>query len=426
MLIRKKYWQLCVIAIPIILLFNVFISRSAGPSDASHFPPCDLRDFLYTLDSHVHINTTALFTLAPTTPLIANLLRKAFPRAAYNVQVVPYFRSKSTRYNNDDVTLITWGTYDRLDRLVGLAASARGPVSVAFYLPRDDLIAANQLAELVTLYQTNPSMSSRVDIHLVTADRLLLHNTWRNVARTFASTDWVLLWDIDFEPCTDYQSAFSRFRQANARDAWLKELEHGRAALVIPPFEWVDAPGEEFCPKSKQDLKHLYDTLSLDAFETDNPVLSHATDYAHFMNASRDEPYAVTEYEFLYEIYGIFRQDTDVWCDERFAGAGFNRAACAASMYLSGMNLYVLPDQWAVHHPHADGEFETRSSEDTTLSWKTFLTDICHSYADSLALQGRLHLASGNRVLVLCGNLQNPALNADLARLVGVSKTMGA
>ncbi|OCF76378.1 hypothetical protein I204_02073 [Kwoniella mangroviensis CBS 8886] len=349
------------------LLFNVFISRSAGPSDASHFPPFDLKDFLYTLDSQVHINTTALFMLAPITPLIANLLRKAFPRTAYNVQVLPYFRSKSIRYDKDDVTLITWGTYDRLDRLVGLAASAHGPVSVAFYLPRDDLIAANQLAELVTLYQTNPSLSSRVDIHLVTADRPLLHNTWRNIARTFTSTDWVLL----------------RFRQATARDAWVKELENGRAALVIPPFEWVDAPGEEFCPKSKQDLRHLYDTLSLDAFETDNPVLSHATDYAQFMNASRDEPYMVTEYEFLYEIYGIFRQDTEVWCDERFAGAGYNRAACTASMYMSGMNLYVLPDQWAIHHPHTDGAFETRSSEDTTLSWKTFLTDICHRLRQS-------------------------------------------
>ncbi|KAK6904293.1 hypothetical protein L486_03876 [Kwoniella mangroviensis CBS 10435] len=408
------------------LLFNVFISRSAGPSDASHFPPFNLKDFLYTLNSQVHINTTALFMLAPITPLIANLLRKAFPRTAYNVQVLPYFRSKSIRYDKDDVTLITWGTYDRLDRLVGLAASAHGPVSVAFYLPRDDLIAANQLAELVTLYQTNPSLSSRVDIHLVTADRPLLHNTWRNIARTFTSTDWVLLWDIDFEPCTDYQSAFRRFRQATARDAWVKELENGRAALVIPPFEWVDAPGEEFCPKSKQDLRHLYDTLSLDAFETDNPVLSHATDYAQFMNASRDEPYMVTEYEFLYEIYGIFRQDTEVWCDERFAGAGYNRAACTASMYMSGMNLYVLPDQWAIHHPHTDGAFETRSSEDTTLSWKTFLTDICHSYADSLALKGRLHLDSGNRVLSLCRNRQDPALNADLARLVGISETIGA
>jgi hypothetical protein len=109
------------------------------------------------------------------------------------------------------------------------------------------------LHELNELYHSKPALSTNVDIHLVTARHAMQPNVWRNIARTFARTDWVLLWDADFEPCTDYQRGFESFRQ-HAGKEMVEGLDNGEVALVIPSFEWVqeDPLGERFCPASKE------------------------------------------------------------------------------------------------------------------------------------------------------------------------------
>lgn len=54
-----------------------------------------------------------------------------------------------------------------------------------------------------------------------------------------------------------------------------------------------------------------------------------------------------------------------VRCDERFVGYGGNKAACLFSIYLSGIDFYVLPDDFLIHQSHAYAE-ETRKNEVST------------------------------------------------------------
>nr|XP_031858987.1 uncharacterized protein CI109_005655 [Kwoniella shandongensis]KAA5526059.1 hypothetical protein CI109_005655 [Kwoniella shandongensis] len=254
-------------------------------------------------------------------------------------------------------------------------------MSIVVYIPSDEQTASTHLQELEQVIAANPSISDHVDIHLVTATRLSLHNRWRNVARAFATTEWVLLWDADFEPCTDYQEAFERFRRmSGSKREWANRLEAGNAALVIPSFEWVDPKHDHgLCPRGKEELAKHYEAMTIDAFESENPRLSHATNYARFLQRSTDEPYEVEidDFEFVYEVYAIFRQNIDVWADERFAGFGPDRSAFTASMWLSGMDFV----------------------------------------ADGLALQGKLHREAGNRVREICKDPTMPLLERDMMRL---------
>jgi hypothetical protein len=84
------------------------------------------------------------------------------------------------------------------------------------------------------MYTSSEAMQTFVDVHLVVDAFDRQFNTWRNIARLFARTDYVMMLDIDFYLCTDFRSVI---RQSFAISSQLRD---GRAALVVPAFEYVD------------------------------------------------------------------------------------------------------------------------------------------------------------------------------------------
>ncbi len=197
--------------------------------------------------------------------------------------MIPFFKKKTGSFGDDQVTMITWITSDRLGRLVRLAESRSGewvpveicgqhmyaslstdssapipaaPISVAYFIhSNNDKRATRELLLLSKLYSTHPALSINVDIHLVSSSYALHSNTWRNVARVFSSTDYIMLWDADFDSCTDYQEGFEKFRRQHREDGWAEKVETGKGALVIPAFEWSDPVVErkrDLCPANKQ------------------------------------------------------------------------------------------------------------------------------------------------------------------------------
>lgn len=84
------------------------------------------------------------------------------------------------------------------------------------------------------MYTSSPLMSIFVDVHLVVDVFERQFNTWRNIARLFARSDFVMMLDIDFYPCTDFRSVI------NQSSTISDKLYTGRAALVIPAFQYID------------------------------------------------------------------------------------------------------------------------------------------------------------------------------------------
>ena len=110
-----------------------------------------------------------------------------------------------------------------------------GPISVAIHVsstPKEQRDVV--LRELHHLYTTSPGMSTWVDVHLILDNFDRQFNMWRNVARFFARTEFVMMLDVDFAVCTDFRNQVLR------SPAIMDKLRRGDAALVIPAFEFVD------------------------------------------------------------------------------------------------------------------------------------------------------------------------------------------
>lgn len=104
-------------------------------------------------------------------------------------------------------------------------------------------------------------------------------NVWRNVARLFARTEFVMMLDVDFAVCTDWRAAVRSALQGAEADHMLSNgiarrsdhasastpemthaqiatmLREGSAALVIPVFEYAtqeDGEDQNTFPQNKQ------------------------------------------------------------------------------------------------------------------------------------------------------------------------------
>lgn len=76
-------------------------------------------------------------------------------------------------------------------------------------------------------------MSTYVDVHLVIDPFDRQFNTWRNIARLFARTEFVMMLDVDFAVLTDFR------RSVLESDAVMSLLREGLSAFVVPAFEYV-------------------------------------------------------------------------------------------------------------------------------------------------------------------------------------------
>ena len=72
-----------------------------------------------------------------------------------------------------------------------------GPISVAIHI-QDDESHEEILAELHELYRNNALMKEFVDLHLIVDKFDRQFNMWRNVAKFFARTDYIVMLGMRF------------------------------------------------------------------------------------------------------------------------------------------------------------------------------------------------------------------------------------
>ncbi|CCO36498.1 Glycosyltransferase-like protein LARGE2 [Rhizoctonia solani AG-1 IB] len=216
---------------------------------------------------------------------------------------------------------------------------------------------------------------------------------WRNVARLYARTEWIMMLDVDFAICTDVRG---RFKRALETESEFRDLaKSGGAAFVIPAFEYVtqeDGKDWKNFPGSKQGLMELVNSRKIAMFHQSWAPGHNSTDYEQYYTAQPGEVYRVTTYQKSYEPYVIMRRNGPPWCDERFVGYGGNKAACLFSIYLSGINFYVLPDDFLIHQSHAYAE-QTRKNERKVNKqvYEDFRKELCIQQIDQSLRANTLH-----------------------------------
>ena len=79
---------------------------------------------------------------------------------------------------------------------------------------------------------------------------------WRNVARLYARTRWVLMLDVDFAVCTDVRARFRDAFRSDRHEGGIGSLaQSGRAVFVVPAFEYTtQADGNDWktFPRNKE------------------------------------------------------------------------------------------------------------------------------------------------------------------------------
>lgn len=97
----------------------------------------------------------------------------------------------------------------------------------------------NSLLALHALIANSPSLAKRADIHLVLSPFPRAFNAWRNIARMFARTAYMLLLDVDFAVCTDWRASVRALLRDGENGGVARRVREGSAALVLPAFEYV-------------------------------------------------------------------------------------------------------------------------------------------------------------------------------------------
>ncbi|KAG2222373.1 hypothetical protein INT45_006895 [Circinella minor] len=329
------------------------------------------------------------------------VMTKIFSDAMGPMNLTPYFFRAKAQFDKEDITMSTLVTRNRFPVLSRLATNHKGPISAAVHI-NDDEDKDEVIKELRDLYAGNPDMQQFVDLHLIidTYDRQF--NLWRNIAKLFARTDYIMMLDVDFHICTDLRKSI------RSNPDIMDRLRDGRTALVVPAFEFEkQADGNDWktFPANKKDLVQLVDDGKIGMFHN-NWFKGHgSTNYTRWYETD-DDIYKVTKYDFSYEPYIIYKKDGSPWCDERFIGYGANKAACLYEIYLSGIEYWVLPNDFLIHQTHRYPEDARRKERQYNRKLYTnYREEVCLRYARKFYMSGEWETTKADNLKRECAKV---------------------
>ncbi|GBE81042.1 glycosyltransferase family 49 protein [Sparassis crispa] len=452
---------------------------------------------------------------AASTPMLEDtFLAKAFAGAMHPTRIIPFYYRATGKIEEEDVTITTLVTSNRFKVFRQLVERYQGPISVTIHIPFPSQASLSSLPathpsvkalqSLHALYTSSPHFATYVDVHLALSPFAApastsrgknrdadeddgegvsaggrQFNLWRNAARLFARTEFVMMLDVDFAVCTDWRSALrdalcrvhpsdsalqseldaqleaglrmgvktslgfkvDEGQEATTGNAALntstmdignvelvQKLREGRAALVVPAFEYVrqeDGMDQRSFPTDKETLLLLTRAAPplVEPFHAAWAAGHNSTDYAQYdaLPPRSGTVYRVTTYQSAYEPYVIVSRRA-TWCDERFTGYGANKAACLFEMYLSGVSFYVLADHFVMHQSHTYEEQARREERKYNRKlYADFKEEMCLRYLHRYALEGTLHTPRGFNVQEECKKIKNGNVARFAAQLLDVA-----
>ncbi|CAO3652862.1 unnamed protein product [Cunninghamella echinulata] len=355
--------------------------------------------------NNIHISEVTWSNTKGITETISEslLMSKIFSDAMGPSDLKPYYFKAKKPVNPKDITLCTLVTRNRFPVLSRLATHYQGPISAAIHI-NDDETKQEVISELHDYFDKNRDMQQYVNIHLIidTFDRQF--NMWRNVAKFFARTDYIMMLDVDFHLCTNFRQRILNNPQ------WMAMLDAGRTALVVPAFEYLlqdDGLDAKTFPTTKQELLQLVEDEKIDMFHKSWLNGHGSTNYSKWYQTNDPSLYEVTDYNYSYEPYVIFKRQGSPWCDERFIGYGANKAACLYEIYLSGIDYWVLPEDFLIHQTHAYPESTRRKERQYNRKlYSNFREELCLRYSRKFFASGEWETSVADNLKTECQKIR--------------------
>ncbi|KAF9191142.1 hypothetical protein BGZ51_007723 [Haplosporangium sp. Z 767] len=364
-------------------------------------------------------------------------------------------RTIAARVDPSLVTITTLITPDRYGVFLKLVRQYRGPISVATHIRRGE-DQDKSFQELHDFFQEHPILRKYVDLHVIVDGVDFQLNMWRNVARLFARTDYFMMLDVDFH-------IPSGLKYNLHHDPRLRELLSSGAALVIPAFEYSldkDPKDSKYFPDTKADLLPLLEKKHIRVFHDSFPPGHAATDTPRWMKMSQhvsipeyrreskgragfeedygpdldataeggvderqeylereaegEKPYKVTNFVPKYEPYIVLKREGTPWCDERFVGYGANKAACLFEMYISGIDFWVVPQDFLIHQYH---DYPTTNRKNGRILNKqlfvSFQQEICFTTLQRMIMSGEWYTSKADNLRHQCSVFEGFLKSAD-------------
>jgi len=312
----------------LIVIFLLFFPDSPGLSSISS--PREPASLLQSLTENMDESRVA---------------NKMFSYALRPFELYPFFyRATNPPSSSKQISLNTLLSASRLDSLTAVARNWKGHMSITFHVSKKSKL--EDIRSLQTALQKNPDLASNGDIHVVVDDLPYQFNLWRNIARMYSPSEYVIMLDVDFVPDAQLYDRLMENWEVMQRDM------DNRKAFIIPAFQFKEGHERNKIPKKKAEMVKLLRQDKAELFHADWFPGHGFTDVEKWMNRrAEDGPYQVTKFDKNFEPYLIYSQKAP-FCDEKFVGYGLNKCACVFEMYASGFSFYVLSDSFLFHRPH--------------------------------------------------------------------------
>ncbi|CAO3616073.1 unnamed protein product [Cunninghamella blakesleeana] len=201
-----------------------------------------------------------------------SIQEKSFSNGLGFEKINPYYYKAQSVINSSphDVSITTLVTPNRLKTLMRLAHYYQGPISAVLHINKKDDQLNDIIHQLNQYYYHDNydeqqqdddvddkdekeiilSLKRFVDIHLLIDDYERQFNMWRNIARMYARTDYILMLDVDF-------LASPTLRQVilTLPPKIMDLVRQSHAALVIPAFEQLEEKNKNKKEKKRKIMK---------------------------------------------------------------------------------------------------------------------------------------------------------------------------
>eukprot|EP00566_Odontella_aurita_P003148 CAMPEP_0113546728 /NCGR_PEP_ID=MMETSP0015_2-20120614/11962_1 /TAXON_ID=2838 /ORGANISM="Odontella" /LENGTH=1005 /DNA_ID=CAMNT_0000447205 /DNA_START=125 /DNA_END=3142 /DNA_ORIENTATION=- /assembly_acc=CAM_ASM_000160 len=302
--------------------------------------------------------------------------------------VINAFKGRSVP--KDEITMLSHGTVNKLNRMLTQIQLWTGPASIAMYLRSQEEIL--QFNEFIS-HNDRDLQNTAFHVYYEEAispsgePRFYPYNILRNLAMNQLESDYFFAVDVDL--MTPLERGYEKLKLL-VQDPEIKGRLHSKTLLVLPAFEEVrgtnDGSDVSELPRTKDELVHRVrseEGVFLEFWMKQFPPGHAPTNFPRWYEDNCTHSLYDIEYAFKFEPYviGYKHGIPQYWSQFRYS-PHFDKYSWFLEAHHLGFRYAVLCDHYVIHQAHSVGyreEIKTNMIE-SVFQWRKFKQYLMNKY----------------------------------------------